>query len=63
GKIYTSDESGSVLQYDDIQIAYRANVDVADAPFDRKPGDATAMNEQVMRVLFAFLNSLSDEML
>ncbi|WP_038761019.1 cytochrome-c peroxidase [Burkholderia pseudomallei] len=61
GKIYPRDASGRVLQYDDIPSAYRANVDVADAPFDRKPGDAPAMTEQDMRDIVAFLNTLTDE--
>lgn len=61
GKVYPRDASGRVRQYDDIPPAYRANVDVADAPFDRKPGDAPAMTEQDMRDIVAFLNTLTDE--
>ncbi|EIP87032.1 di-heme cytochrome c peroxidase family protein [Burkholderia humptydooensis MSMB43] len=61
GRIYPRDASGQVQQYDDIPSAYRANVDVADAPFDRKPGDAPAMTGQDMRDIVAFLNTLTDE--
>ncbi|AOI49340.1 cytochrome-c peroxidase [Burkholderia oklahomensis C6786] len=61
GKIYPHDADARVLQYDDIPPAYRANVDVADAPFDRKPGDRPAMTEQDMRDIVAFLKTLTDE--
>ncbi|MFP3562185.1 cytochrome-c peroxidase, partial [Paraburkholderia sp. SIMBA_049] len=45
----------------DIPPQYRANVDVTDAPFDRKPGDKPAMTEQDIKDIVAFLGTLTDE--
>jgi cytochrome c peroxidase len=35
-KIYSRDVSGKVAQFDDVPSQYRKNVDIRDAPFDRK---------------------------
>ena len=42
-KIYPRDASGKVQKYNDLPAKYHANVDAADAPFDRKFGDKPAM--------------------
>jgi cytochrome c peroxidase len=59
-KIYPHDASGNVDKYDDIPLRFQANVDVADAPFDRKFGDKPAMSDQDIRDIIAFLKTLSD---
>jgi len=59
-KIYPTNAAGKVELYDDLPPAYRANVDVTDAPFDRKPGDAPAMTEEDIDDIIAFLKTLDD---
>jgi len=60
GKIYPHDAQGHVLKYDDLPAKYRANVDTADAPFDRKPGEAPAMTDADIKDIIAFLQTLTD---
>jgi cytochrome c peroxidase len=59
-KIYPHDGRGHVAQYDDLPTKYHANIDKADAPFDRKPGDAPSMTEADMKDIIAFLETLTD---
>ena len=59
-KIYQRAADGTVLKYDDIPLKYRANVDVADPPFDRHPGDKPAMTAQDEADIIAFLKTLID---
>jgi cytochrome c peroxidase len=59
-KIYPHDASGKVEKYDDLPVKYDANIDVADAPFDRKPGDANAMTDDDIQDIIAFMNTLTD---
>ncbi|WP_118184578.1 cytochrome-c peroxidase [Paraburkholderia phosphatilytica] len=60
GKIYPKDASGRIEKYDDIPAKYQANVDVADAPFDRKLGDSPAMTDQDIDDIIAFIKTLND---
>ncbi|APR36747.1 cytochrome-c peroxidase [Paraburkholderia sp. SOS3] len=59
-RIYPHDASGKVEKYDDLPAKYQANIDVADAPFDRKPGDKPPMTDGEIRDIIAFLNTLTD---
>lgn len=59
-KVYPRDASGKVLTYDDLPARYQANVDVTDAPFDRKPGEKPAMTDSDIQDIIAFLNTLDD---
>jgi cytochrome c peroxidase len=59
-RFYPRDASGAVVKYDDIPEKYRANVDVTDAPFDRKPGDRPALSKQEIQDIVAFLRTLND---
>jgi len=59
-KIYPRAADGTVAKYDDIPPQYRANVDTADPPFDRKPGGSPAMTPQDERDIIAFLGTLTD---
>jgi cytochrome c peroxidase len=59
-KIYSHDASGKVSKFDDIPPQYQSNVDVADAPLDRKPGDKPAMTEEEINDLIAFIKTLND---
>ncbi|WP_230414023.1 cytochrome-c peroxidase [Collimonas silvisoli] len=51
---------GKVIKFDDLPPRYRANVDTLDAPFNRKAGDAPALNEEEIGDLIAFLKTLND---
>ena len=59
-KIYPRDASGKVMAYDDLPAQYHANIDVADAPFDRKFGDKPAMTDQDINDIIAFVKTLND---
>ncbi|GES44135.1 hypothetical protein RsS62_33870 [Rhizobium dioscoreae] len=59
-EIYPKDASGKVLKYDDLPAQYRANIDVIDAPMNRKPGDAPALNDAEIADVVAFLKTLTD---
>jgi len=59
-KIYPRDASGKVQKYNDLPAQYHANVDTADAPFDRKLGDKPAMSDADIEDIIAFMKTLSD---
>ncbi len=59
-KIYPHAAGGTVLKYDDVPSAYRANVDVTDPPFDRKPDDQPAMTAADEAAIITFLQTLTD---
>src|SRR5262249_46455570 len=59
-KWYPVDRRGVVHKYDDLPPQYRANIDVVDAPFDRKAGQAPALNDAEIADVIAFLNTLTD---
>ncbi|WP_246704507.1 cytochrome-c peroxidase [Rhizobium sp. P32RR-XVIII] len=58
--IYPKAADGSVLKYDDLPEQYRANVDVIDAPLDRKPGQQPALGDAEIADVVAFLKTLTD---
>jgi cytochrome c peroxidase len=59
-KWYGSGKDGKVNKYDDLPADYHPNVDVADAPFDRKLGDAPALSDDEIKDVIAFLMTLTD---
>jgi cytochrome c peroxidase len=59
-KWYPTLPSGKVDKYDDLPARYRDNIDVADAPLDRKLGGKPALNEAEIRDVIAFLKTLND---
>ncbi len=59
-KIYPRDAAGKVQKYNDLPAKYVANIDVADAPFDRKYGDKPSMSAQDVDDIIAFLKTLND---
>ena len=59
-RFYPHDPSGQVIKYDDLPAADRGNVDTADAPFDRRPGDAPALSAAEIDDVIAFLGTLTD---
>jgi len=60
GRIYPHDAVGRVQKYDDLPARYHANVDVADQPLDRKPGDKPALTDAEVQDIIAFLKALDD---
>ncbi|MGD0141981.1 MAG: cytochrome c peroxidase [Rhizomicrobium sp.] len=59
-RFYSREASGTIVKYDDLPTKFRTNVDTADAPFDRRPGDRPALSKQEMRDIVAFLRTLND---
>ena len=59
-RIYRRGADGSVQKFNDLPPRYRANVDVADPPFNRKSGETPAMTAQDEDDIIAFLNALVD---
>ena len=59
-KVYPRGSNGTVQKYDDIPAQFQANVDVADAPFDRHFGETPAMTAQDEADIIAFLQTLTD---
>jgi cytochrome c peroxidase len=60
GRLYPHAADGTVLAYDDVPPAWRANIDHEDAPFDRKPGRKPAMSAADEQDIIAFLGTLTD---
>jgi cytochrome c peroxidase len=60
GRIYPRDRSGKIVKYDDLPSRYHANIDVADAPFDRKFGDRRPLTDAEIADIITFLGTLND---
>jgi cytochrome c peroxidase len=60
GKWYPKRANGKVDKYNDLPSRYRDNVDVADAPLDRKPGGKPALSDAEIWDVIAFLQTLND---
>ncbi|NHQ93191.1 cytochrome-c peroxidase [Janthinobacterium lividum] len=58
-KWYPTDKNGKVRKYDDLPPGLVANVNV-EAPFDRQPGQAPALNDAEIADVIAFLHTLTD---
>jgi cytochrome c peroxidase len=59
GKWYPRNPDGTVDKYDDLPAAYHDNVNT-DPPFDRKPGQAPALDAAEIDDVIAFLGTLED---
>jgi cytochrome c peroxidase len=59
-KVYSRDGTGKVETYNDLPAEHRGNVDISDAPFDRKLGEKPAMTEDEIQDIIAFVKTLSD---
>ena len=60
-KWYSRRANGTVVMYDDLPVAHRANVDVKDAPFNHHRGEQPALSERGIKDVVAFLNTLTDD--
>jgi cytochrome c peroxidase len=59
-KIYPRGADGKPDIYNDVPVAYRANIDTTDAPFDRRAGDAPPLTAQEIQDIIAFIHTLDD---
>jgi cytochrome c peroxidase len=59
-KWYPRNPDGSVKKFDDLPARYHRNVNVTEVPYDRKPGEAPALNDAEIEDIIAFLQTLSD---
>ena len=44
-KWYPARADGTVAKFDDLPPRYRANVNITEAPYNRRPGDAPALDD------------------
>ncbi|GAA5185099.1 cytochrome c peroxidase [Niveibacterium umoris] len=51
---------GSIDKFDDLPAAWRKNVNATEVPYNRKAGDAPALNDSEIDDLIAFLTTLND---
>jgi cytochrome c peroxidase len=58
-KWYSRGTDGITVKFDDLPAQYRSNVDIK-APFDRHAGDPAALNEEDIKDIVAFLQTLTD---
>ena len=59
-KWYPQNLDGSVRKFDDVPAQYRVNVNVTEAPYNRRPGDAPALSDAEIDDVIVFLRTLSD---
>jgi len=59
-KWYPLNADGSVKKFDDLPVAYHANVNTSEAPYNRQPGDAPALSDAEVDDVIAFLQTLTD---
>ena len=57
---YPRAADGSIDKFDDLPAQYRNNVNRQEVPYNRKPGDAPALNDAEIDDLVAFLQTLTD---
>ncbi|MFO1304120.1 MAG: cytochrome c peroxidase [Burkholderiales bacterium] len=57
---YPRAAAGAVQKFDDLPLAYHANVNVTEAPYNRRPGDAPALTSAEIDLVVEFLNTLTD---
>jgi len=59
-KFYPLDADGTVKKFDDLPVQYHPNVNTAEVPYNRQPGDAPALSDAETDDVIAFLKTLSD---
>ena len=59
-KIYPRGANGVLAIDNDLPTAYRANIDTADAPFDRRVGESPPLSDRDIDDIIAFLHTLDD---
>jgi cytochrome c peroxidase len=59
-KFYPVDADGAVRKLDDLPPEHRRNVNTTEAPYDRRPGQAPALDEAEIEDVIEFLRTLDD---
>ena len=59
-KWYPRAADGTVRKFDDLPAAYARNVNVSEAPYNRRAGEAPALSDAEIDDVIAFLKTLSD---
>ena len=59
-KWYPKNADGSINKFDDLPPISHSNVNMTEAPYNRKPGEIPALNPSEIDQLIAFLNTLTD---
>ena len=59
-EFYPLDAAGRVLKFDDLPAAYRGNVNITEAPYNRLPGDLPALDAGEIADVVEFLHTLTD---
>jgi cytochrome c peroxidase len=59
-EFYPVDADGVVQKFDDLPAELHGNVNTAEVPYDRQPGEAPRLSEAELDDLEAFLNTLTD---
>ena len=57
---YPKGAKGKVEKFDDLPAKYRANVNVKEVPYDRKPGQKPRLSDEEIDAITAFLETLTD---
>jgi cytochrome c peroxidase len=60
-KWYPRLANGEIDRYNDLPAKYKQNINVIDAPFNRKEGDEPALNDEEIADVIAFLKTLTDD--
>ncbi len=60
GRWYPRGEKGKPAKYDDLPENYHGNVNVAEVPYDRKPGQKPRLSDREIDAIVAFLEALTD---
>ncbi len=58
---YPTGADGTVVKFDDLPPAYRGNVNTTEAPYNRAPGEAPALNDEEIDLVVEFLQTLTDD--
>ena len=59
-KWYPLAADGTPMKFDDLPVAYRANVNTSEVPYNRRLGDAPALSDAEIDDVIAFLRTLTD---
>lgn len=59
-RIYPRGSDGKVARYNDLPARFHANIDIADAPFGRKPGSRPPLTDAEIQDIIAFIKTLND---
>jgi len=59
-KWYPLKPDSSVDKFNDLPAAYKANVNITEVPYNRRPGDAPALTDAEIDDVVAFLRTLND---